>query len=228
VLDTAESTGRLQAFPVDTGSIHRRRKEKAMADTRETQSRSGQKSQERGLQRSETGTQDRLTRRDPFGTFGSGPFSALRRMQEDFDRMFDDLWGGRRQWPSLGGEGSRAEWAPAIEAFHRGNEFVVRADVPGLSRDDLSVEIGDDKLTIQGERKYDHQEEREGVFRSERSYGTFYRVVPLPEGALSEGAKANFKDGVLEIVVPAPSHEVRRGRRIEIGQEQTEKAGERR
>jgi HSP20 family protein len=129
---------------------------------------------------------------------------------------------GGRHWPGAL-EKSRAEWAPAIEAFQRGNEFVVRADVPGLSRDDLSVEIGDDALTIQGERKYDHQEEREGVFRSERSYGSFYRVVPLPEGAVSDSAKANFKDGVLEVVLQAPSHEVRRGRRIEIGQEGTDK-----
>jgi HSP20 family protein len=152
----------------------------------------------------------------------AGPFSMLRRMQEDMDRLFGD-WGDRRQWPSLFNEGGRAEWAPAVEAFQRGNEFVVRADVPGLSRDDLSVEIGDDALTIQGERKYDHQEEREGVFRSERGYGTFCRVVPLPDGAVSESAKANFKDGVLEIVLQAPSHEVRRGRRIEIGQESADK-----
>ena len=88
--------------------------------------------------------------------------------------------------------------------------------MPGLSRDDLSVEIGDNALTIRGERKYDHEEERDGVFRSERSYGSFYRVVPLPEGAVADSAKAAFKDGVLEIVMQAPSQEVRRGRRIEI------------
>ena len=95
--------------------------------------------------------------------------------------------------------------------------------MPGLSREDLTVEIGDDQLIIQGERKSDHQEERDGVFRSERRYGTFYRAVPLPEGALSESAKANFKDGVLEVVVQAPPREVTRGRRIEI-QESTDNA----
>jgi HSP20 family protein len=190
-----------------------------MTDTRDSQGRSDERDQRRGLQRVETGASDRLTRRGPSEMFGGGPFSLMRRMQEDMERLFGDLWGGHRQWPAFFSEGGRSEWAPAIEAFQRGNEFVVRADVPGLSREDISVEIGDDALTIQGERKYDHKEEREGVVRSERGYGTFYRVIPLPEGAVSESAKANFKDGVLEIVVQAPSHEVKRGRRIEIGQE---------
>jgi HSP20 family protein len=165
--------------------------------------------------------------RESFGEFGFGPFSLMRRMQEDMDRLFDNVWGRGRQWPSSFSEEGRAEWAPAIEAFQRGNEFVVRTDVPGLKPDDLSVEIGDDTLTIQGERKYEHKEDREGTFRSERSYGTFCRMVPLPEGAVTDSAKANFKDGVLEIVMQAPSHEVRRGRRIEIGQERPEKISQR-
>jgi HSP20 family protein len=148
-------------------------------------------------------------------------------MQEDMDRLFGSAWGSRN-WPTSFGPGGGVEWSPAIEAFQRGNEFVIRADVPGLSRDDLTVEVGEDALTIQGERKYDHQEEREGVFRSERSYGTFCRVVSLPEGAVSDSATATFKDGVLEITVQAPPHEVSRGRRIEIAQEAAEKTKERR
>jgi HSP20 family protein len=200
-----------------------------MPETRETQPRSGQKQQEQGLQRPEGGTTDRLRRRDPFDQlgFGFGPFGLMRRMHEDMDRMFGDFLGGHRNWPAFSGERGRGEWSPAIEAFQRGSEFVVRAEVPGLSREDLTVEIGDDALTIQGERKYDHQEEREGVFRSERSYGTFYRTIQLPEGAVSDSAKANFKDGVLEVVLQAPSQEVRRGRRIEIGQGKHEEAGKR-
>jgi HSP20 family protein len=88
--------------------------------------------------------------------------------------------------------------------------------MPGLSKDDVSVDIADDQLTIRGERRYDHEEEREGVFRSERSYGSFCRVVPLPQGAIADSAKATFNSGVLEIVVQAPSFDVRRGRRVEI------------
>jgi HSP20 family protein len=194
-----------------------------MADIRETQSRQ-RSEQQRGLQKPETSTPDRVRQRDPFEALGFGPFSMLRRMQDDMDRLFGSVWGGGHLLPASFGRIGAAEWTPAIEAFQRGNDFVVRADVPGLSRDDLTVEIGEDALTIQGERKDDHQEEREGVFRSERSYGRFCRVIALPEGAIPDSAAANFKDGVLEIVVPAPSQEVRRGRRIEISQGADEKA----
>jgi HSP20 family protein len=109
------------------------------------------------------------------------------------------------------------DWMPAIDAFQRGNEFVIRADVPGMARTDLTVEIGDDSLTIRGERKHeDRGEERDGVFWSERSHGTFSRVVPLPPGAISDSAKATFTNGVLEVIVQAPSVEARRGRKVDI------------
>jgi HSP20 family protein len=197
-----------------------------MPENRETQARSTGRERGRELQRGTTS--DLLTQRGAYDPFAIGPFSLMRRMQEDMDRLFEDVLGGRRQSPGLLTGGGRGEWTPAIEAFQRGNEFVVRADVPGLSHDDLSVEVGDDTLTIQGERKYDHQEEREGLFRSERSYGSFYRVIPLPDGAVPESAKANFNNGVLEIVVQAPPQEVRRGRRLDIGQEKTATSGSQR
>ncbi len=187
-----------------------------MAQRTETENRTGtDRQQERsGLQRPGDSSRN-LTRRDPYDTFGFGPFALMRRMQEDIDRLFGGAWS--RSGISSGSEW--AEWAPAIDAFQRGNEFVVRADVPGLSRDDLTVEIGDDALTIRGERKYDHQEDREGVFRSERGYGSFCRSVALPDGVMADNAKASFKNGVLEVVMPAPPQEVRRGRRLEIGDE---------
>ena len=121
---------------------------------------------------------------------------------------------------------SSSEWAPAIDVFQRGNDLVVRADVPGLSKDDITVDIADDELTIRGERRYDHEEERDGVFRSERSYGSFCRVVPLPQGAIADSAKATFNSGVLEILVQAPSLDVRRGRRIEIKEGAEKKQGQ--
>jgi HSP20 family protein len=192
-----------------------------MAEKRNVEA--GQQSQsQRGLSRSSESNRG-IARRDPFDLFEAGPFAMMRRLQDDFDRLFGGF--GGHGWGAPIAERQRMDWTPAIEAFHRGNEFVVRADVPGLSRDDLSVEVGDAALTIRGERKYDHEEEREGVYRSERSYGSFYRVVPLPEGAMGESAKANFKDGVLEVVIPAPSQEVRRGRRIEIGEGASQEKG---
>jgi HSP20 family protein len=119
-------------------------------------------------------------------------------------------------WWELGTEWEA--WTPAIEVVHRDNELVVRADLPGLSKDEIKVDLTEDAITIQGERKREHKEEREGVYRSERSYGSFSRVIPLPEGTMTDQAKATFKDGVLEVTMPAPPEQVRRGRRLEISE----------
>jgi HSP20 family protein len=89
-------------------------------------------------------------------------------------------------------------------------------DLPGLDKDDVKVEVGDGAITIQGERRREHEEEREGFYRSERSYGSFSRMVPLPEGAITDQAKATFRHGVLEITMPAPPDQVTRGRKLEI------------
>src|SRR5687767_10707797 len=150
----------------------------------------------------------------------SGPFGLMRQMQDEVDRWFG-RFGFDRGWTSPSGWLSRAgeqmgDWMPAIDAFQRGNEFVIRADVPGMARTDLSVEVGDDALTIRGERKHEHNEDRDGVFWSERNYGSFSRVVPLPPGAISDSAKATFTNGVLEVIVQAPSQAARRGRKIDI------------
>jgi HSP20 family protein len=194
-----------------------------MAEKRGTETRSERSQGQSGLERFRDRGRFLSRRHDPFDPFAVGPFALIRRMQDDMDRMFGSFGIGGA-WPSLSGEEQRADWSPAIDVFQRGNELVVRADVPGLSREDLSVEIGEDALTICGERRYDREEEHEGVFRSERGHGRFCRVVPLPEGAVTDNAKANFKDGVLEVSVPTPPQEVRRGRRIEIGQESATKS----
>jgi HSP20 family protein len=193
-----------------------------VAEKRQGENRTPQPQGQRELQRPAEQNRVQAARRDPFDAAWSGPFALMRRMQEDMDRLFGGFGGSR--WSTPFGGTERLDWAPAIDAFQRANEFVVRADVPGLSRDDLTVEIADDSLTIRGERTYDHQEEREGVFSSERAYGSFCRVVPLPEGAMADNAKANFRDGVLEIVVPSPPQEVRRGRRLEIAQDQSQRS----
>jgi HSP20 family protein len=159
-----------------------------------------------------------LTRREP--SFGApDPFRMIERFFDDFG--FGRSWLG----PRFGRAGLRSPfrsdvevWAPEIEVFHRNDELVVRADLPGMTRDDVKVDVTDEALIIQGERKREHEEEKEGVYRSERSYGSFYRAVPLPEGAMADQAKATFKDGVLEIRMPAPPDQVRSGRRLEISE----------
>ena len=156
-----------------------------------------------------------------------GPFAWMRQMQDQLDRAFSGLWSGGGTTSSWTPSHvfSPSDWSPAIDVFQRGNDLVIRADVPGLSKDDITVDIADDQLTIRGERRYEHEEERDGVFRSERSYGSFSRVVPLPQGAIADSAKATFNNGVLEIVVQAPSFDVRRGRRVEIKEAEEKKQG---
>jgi HSP20 family protein len=152
-----------------------------------------------------------------------GPFSLLDRFADEMDRVFDDFGFGRswlprpgRGWAGLQQRGGANAWIPAVEVFHRNNELVVRAELPGLKKDEVKVEVADDMLTIQGERKREHEEEHEGLYRSERSYGTFRRVIELPPGTMPDQANATFKDGVLEVTMPAPSEQVRRGRQLEI------------
>jgi HSP20 family protein len=118
----------------------------------------------------------------------------MRRFTEDLDRWF----GTPRE------AGESAMWSPNIEVREKDNNIIVSADLPGLNKDDVKVELTDEGLCIQGERKQQHEEKREGYYRSERSYGTFSRIIPLPEGANAEQAKANFKDGVLEVTIPIP------------------------
>ena len=154
------------------------------------------------------------------------PFRLLDRFAGEMDRVFSDLGLGRswmaptgsRGW--LSGPTATEGWgcAPDVEAFHRNNEFVIRADLPGLTKNDVKVDVTEDLVTIEGERKREHKEEREGYYRTERSYGSFCRQIALPTGTISDQAKATFKDGVLEITRPAPPASARRGRRLEIAE----------
>ena len=153
----------------------------------------------------------------------ASPFSFMRRFSEEMDRLFEDFGFGRG-WmsPSMGGmspsgfrELGRAAWSPQVEVFRRGDELVVRADLPGMRKEDVRVDIAQDHLVLQGERSWQNEEDREGVMRSERHYGSFYRTIPLPEGVRAEDARASYKDGVLEISMPAPE-ERQRGHRVKI------------
>jgi HSP20 family protein len=147
----------------------------------------------------------------------SSPFSMMRRLSDDMERIFEDTW-GTRQFPRLfrGLELAETKWTPDIEAFERQGEFVVRADLPGMTKDNVTVEVLDNQLVIKGERKEEKEQKEKGYYASERSYGAFYRALPLPEGVKSDEAKATFKDGVLEIAMPAGKAPEKHGRQLEI------------
>jgi HSP20 family protein len=154
------------------------------------------------------------------------PFSFVRRFAEDMERFFDDFNGYR--FPSLfereslpfRKEFANVTWVPQIEVMQHNGDLRVRADLPGLTKDSVKVELTDEALTISGERKEEKEEKREGYFSSERSYGTFYRRIPLPQGVDTDKATATFTNGVLEVTIQVPKSEVR-GRKLEIkeGQE---------
>jgi HSP20 family protein len=148
--------------------------------------------------------------------FGISPFSVVKRFGEEMDRLFGDF-GLDRNWipPALTGEAGRT-WTPQVEIFERDGELVVRADLPGLKKEDVKVELADDGLTIEGERRSEHEENGEGYYRSERSYGNFYRRLPLPEGANPDDATAKFHDGVLEVTMPARKPVTRTARKLAI------------
>ena len=133
----------------------------------------------------------------PSDLFNSDPFSLMRRFHEEMDRTFAHFFGKES-------DGESGAWYPAIEVVQQGGELKVHAELPGLKPEDVKVEVTDDALVIQGERKYEHEDKKGGVYRSERRYGQFYREISLPEGANAEQAKASFKDGVLEVVLPVP------------------------
>jgi len=160
-----------------------------------------------------------LRRWDP--AFAS-PFEIMDRMSEEMDRWFDRAargFGLSRHAPSrsfFGSHANEGRWFPRVEVCQKGASFIVRADLPGLKKEDLEVDLTDDAVTIRGERRDQHQEQREGYWRSEREYGQFHRTIPLPEGVIAESAKATFRDGVLEISMQAAPAEANRGRRLEI------------
>src|SRR5262245_18359857 len=145
---------------------------------------------------------------------GANPFTLMRRMAEDMDRLFQVL-GFANAVPSISSAAAARDpwlharsiaqgWAPQIETLRRGDRLIIRVDLPGLKRDDVKVEVDGDVLAISGERRNEREDNRDDYYRSERHYGRFYRAIPLPEGANADDINASFRDGVLEVSLPAP------------------------
>jgi HSP20 family protein len=151
------------------------------------------------------------------GGYGGGmvtPFGLVRRMMEDMDRIFGGS--GLSNLSLVGDYGDDTlrqrgvqAWSPQVEVFERGGNLVVRADLPGLEPKDVHVNVDDGALTIEGERRAEHEEKQEGYYRSERSYGSFQRRIPLPRGADAAGCDAKFENGVLEVTMKLPASTTR-------------------
>ena len=158
----------------------------------------------------------------------ANPFGMMRRFTKDMERLFNDFEEYRfahffKDFVPFRMEFDTAKWVPQIEVLQNNGQLLVRADLPGLTKEDVNVELTNDMLTISGERKDEKEEKREGYYRSERSYGSFYREIPLPKGAKTGDATATFRNGVLEITMPVPKVETST-RKLEIKEPTGEKS----
>jgi HSP20 family protein len=141
------------------------------------------------------------------------PVRELTSLQTEMNRLFNTFFDS----PTASREGNGGavrRWAPAMDLVETDDHFVLRADLPGLSEEDVSIELEDNVLTVAGERKPEHEDQREGFYRVERSFGQFRRSLTLPDGVDPEGIGATFEKGVLQVRIPKP--EERKPRRVAI------------
>jgi HSP20 family protein len=141
--------------------------------------------------------------------FAFSPLSIMRRLSEEMDHAFARSLGAGRGFHDTG------MWSPAVDIRQKDGYLEISAELPGLGKDDVRVECAGEGIVIQGEKKQEHETDEGGWHRTERSYGQFYRMIPLPEGANAEQAKAEFKDGVLCVRVPL-SEQKQQSRQIPI------------
>jgi HSP20 family protein len=182
--------------------------------------------QGRNVTQQESGgrTNRALTRRDApgLGTTAQNPFAMMRQLSREMDRLMDSFF--ERGFGSLLRETDSREqeweprtlWTPQIDVQQRNDAVVVRADLPGVSKEDVQVEVEGDALVISGQRREEREAggDDQGYRMVERSYGSFYRSVPLPQGANPDDIQATMRDGVLTVTLPVP--EAARPRRITI------------
>jgi HSP20 family protein len=136
------------------------------------------------------------------GAAAADPVGMLRQATAEIDRMFNQEY----RWPALAHRilAKAATWYPEIDVLEEEHGLVVKADLPGMKKDDVKVEVIDGQLTIAGERKTVTDEKKHSFYRCERAYGSFYRTIPLPAGIAVDDVTAAFADGVLEVRVPLP------------------------
>jgi HSP20 family protein len=135
----------------------------------------------------------------------------LDTLQGEMNRLFSSFF----DTPTTRNGAATRRWVPAMDLVETEADFVLEADLPGLTENEVSIEVEGNVLTIAGERKTEHEAKRDGYYRIERSAGLFSRSLTLPEGVDAEGVTASFANGVLEVHVPKPAQA--QPRRVQIG-----------
>jgi HSP20 family protein len=137
------------------------------------------------------------------------PAREVDSLQSEVNRVFDAFFGNGAA------NGSRTRrWVPPMDLVETDSHLVLRADLPGLNRDDVAIEIKDGVLTVSGERRAMDEEKSQGYYRVERAFGRFSRSMTLPDGIDVDAVDAEFADGVLEVRIPKP--EERKPHRVQI------------
>ena len=125
------------------------------------------------------------------------PFRELVTMRDDMDRLFQTFFGGQPQ-------ALDEFWRPAIDIEESNGNLMVRAEIPGMTKEDIKVSVKEDMLKISGERKQENKTKEKTFHRIERSYGKFERIIRLPSEVDADKVKASYKDGVLNVTLPKP------------------------
>ena len=136
------------------------------------------------------------------------PFRGLETLQEEMNRFLSESSTG---W-------SEGMWNPQIDIVDEKDHLVVKADIPGMSKDEIQVTVEDDNLILKGEKKHEEKTKDKNFIREERSYGAFYRSIPLPAHVKADGVKAFYKNGVLELEVPQKEESKPKQINIEVKQ----------
>jgi HSP20 family protein len=143
------------------------------------------------------------------------PVAELNTIQNEMNRLFNTFF----EQPSQTGRGNGTmrRWLPPMDLVETADQYVLRADLPGLSDGDVNVQLEDNVLTISGERKAEHEQQQEGYYRLERAFGEFSRSLTLPDGVDPDGVQAHFDRGVLEIRIPKPEQKKPKTVQITLG-----------
>ena len=122
------------------------------------------------------------------------PFAEIETIRQQLDKLFDQRAATR--------DNSEATWMPALELVDAGDNFVLKAQLPGIDPKDIDVQVTREAISISGERRYENRDDKSGYVRSEFRYGKFHRVLPLPAHIQNDSVQAEYKDGILMLTLP--------------------------
>jgi len=145
------------------------------------------------------------------------PAREMASLQQEMNRLFSTFFDAPGASAANGTTGSPRRWVPAMDLVETDDHFVLRADLPGMDESDIDLSLEENVLTLSGERKAEHEEQREGFYRLERAAGTFSRSLTLPEGVEGDAINATFDKGVLEVRIPKPEQRKPRKLQIQVG-----------